>query len=69
MSAQWYQIALCKPCASGSGARCTEPECALWMRVQGMPLGNEFNLVQLTRDQVMALDAAREFDRGLQLEN
>lgn len=66
MSAQWFQIALCKPCSEGSSARCTEPECALWNRRPGRPIGNEFNLVQLTREQVNALDVAREFERGLQ---
>lgn len=66
MTAQWYQIALCKPCSEGSAARCTDPECALWERRPGRPIGNEFNLVRLTVDQVIALDVARDFERGLQ---
>lgn len=64
MNVQWYQVLLCERCVRGAG-ECSEPGCALWARELIPQLGNEFSVIPLTLQQVAALEAGRDFERGL----
>lgn len=65
-TSEFCQVLLCKPCREHSTARCEVMECAVWWLQRGWGFGNEYTVLPLTLEQVNALDAAREFERGLQ---
>lgn len=69
MNLRWYQAFICDGCVEFSQERCSQPGCIMWLKQAGRPLGNDFSLVRLSEEMVQALDVAREFDRGLQLEH
>lgn len=65
MTMQWFAVHLCLHCAERKPGECTEPRCPVWLHQITGEFGNEHSVIPMTDEQFRALEAGREFERGL----